>query len=284
MIGSQDLRNPGLRLIPAALLILVLALGACTNDQPQGDNGEVGDQAAAIKEYCGNVLTIETAPQPEIDFGILTPEQQAEEFKKYATSTLRPIADKLTGSAPEEIKDEAQVFSGALAEVETSGNFEGAYNKPDVVDAFNTLHAYDLKNCGWKQVDVVATNYLFTGVPATLTAGATSFEFDNKGTEQHEMVIFRKADGETLTFDQILAIKDEAEVDKHMKLVTATEAAPGQDDRYAVADVKAGDYIMVCFVPVGSTPEAAKAAREAGKEIEGAPHFTQGMKAEFKVS
>lgn len=40
---------------------------------------------------------------------------------------------------------------------------------------------------------------------------------------------------------------------------------------------------MVCFIPVGTTPEAEKAAEESGKEIEGPPHFTRGMKGEFTV-
>jgi hypothetical protein len=40
---------------------------------------------------------------------------------------------------------------------------------------------------------------------------------------------------------------------------------------------------MVCFIPVGSTPEADKAAQDAGRDVEGPPHFTRGMKAEFTV-
>jgi hypothetical protein len=44
-----------------------------------------------------------------------------------------------------------------------------------------------------------------------------------------------------------------------------------------------GRYAMVCFIPVGFTPEVAAEAAASGTEPEGAPHFTEGMIAEFTV-
>lgn len=57
---------------------------------------------------------------------------------------------------------------------------------------------------------------------------------------------------------------------------------PGDDD-YFVADLEEGEYIALCFIPVGLTPEAAAAVEEGGEEPQGPPHFTQGMRAEFTV-
>jgi hypothetical protein len=271
----------------APLLALAMALGACGEDDSGGaeEEGKDDQAAASTEEYCANSLAIETVAEPGIDFDALTPEQQAEEAKKFATNTIRPLADKLIASAPEETKDDYDVADKTLTELEQTGDFEATFAKPEAIEAFNNLHAYDLENCDWGRVDVVATNYKFDGVPATVPSGPTSFEFDNNGTEQHEMVIFRKNDGETMTFDQILAIEDEAEAEKHAQFIGATGGDPNDpEDLYAVVDVEPGDYAMVCFIPVGSTPEAVKAAEDANKEIEGAPHFTQGMKTEFKVS
>lgn len=287
MTHSTEARHRHLRRFAAPLLVLAMSLGACGGDDSGGneDEGQDDKAAASTEQYCANSLAIETAPEPDIDFDALSPEQQAEEAKKYATSTIRPLADKVIASAPDEIKDDAAVADKAVSELEKSGDFEAVFEKPENIKAFNNLHAFDLENCDWGQVEAVATNYKFDGVPATVPAGVTSFEFDNNGTEQHEMVIFRKNDGETMTFDQILAIEDEAEAEKHVQFIGATGGDPNDpEDLYAIADVKPGDYVMVCFIPLGSTPEAVKAAEDANKEIEGPPHFTQGMKTEFKVT
>lgn len=285
MTDSTDARHRHLRRFMAPLVVLALVLGACGGDDSGGTEDEGEDQAASTEEYCANSLAIETVAEPDIDFDALSPEQQAEEAKKFATGTLRPLADKLIASAPEELEDDAAVADEALTELEQTGDFEAVFGNPETVEAFNNLHDYDLENCDWEQVDVVASEYKFDGVPGTVPAGVTSFEFDNIGTEQHEMVILRKKDGETMTFDQILAIEDEAEAETHVDFVGATFGEPNDaEDLYAIADVKPGDYVMVCFVPVGSTPEAVQAAEDADREIEGAPHFQQGMRAEFKVT
>ncbi|MEX2553631.1 MAG: hypothetical protein WD627_11605 [Actinomycetota bacterium] len=283
MTDSADARHRHLRRF--MVLVLALVLGACGGDDPGGTEDEGEDQAASTEEYCANSLAIETVADPDIDFDALSPEQQAEEAKKFATGTLRPLADRLIASAPEELEDDAAVADAALTELEQTGDFDAVFSNPETIEAFNNLHDFDLENCDWEQVDVVASEYKFDGVPATMPAGVTSFEFDNNGTEQHEMVIFRKKDGDTMSFDQILAIEDEAEVETHVDFVGATFGEPNDpEDLYAISDVKPGDYVMVCFVPVGSTPEAVEAAEAANEEIEGPPHFQQGMKAEFKVT
>ena len=284
MTDSIEARNRHLRRFMAPLLVLAMVLGACGGDDSGGTEDE-GEDQAATEEYCANSLALETVDEPDIDFDALTPEQQTEEAKKFATDTIRPLADRLIASAPEELEDDVAVADQALTELEQTGDFEATFSNPETIEAFNNLHDYDLENCDWERIDVVASEYKFDGVPGTVPAGVTSFEFDNIGSEQHEMVIFRKKDGETMTFDQILAIEDEAEAETHVDFVGATFGEPNDpEDLYAIADVTPGDYIMVCFVPVGSTPDAVKAAEDANQEIEGPPHVQQGMRAEFKVA
>jgi hypothetical protein len=268
-----------------ALAVLALALGACGGEERQGaDDGRSKAAAGELEEYCAATLAIETA-QSDVDFETLTPEQQAEQSKKFATETLRPLADRINAAAPERIKEDLEVADRSLAEAERTGDFTAAFRQPDKFAAFNRLHAFDLESCGWERVDVTAAEYRFDGVPASIPAGETSFEFENQGKEAHEMVLFRRKDGEAMTFDQILAIEDQSEAEKHMDFIAGTGGDPGSDEPlYAVTDLQAGDYVMVCFIPVGSTPEALRAAQEASKPIEGRPHFTEGMKAELKVT
>src|SRR6266540_2121016 len=52
----------------------------------QGTNGDTG-------AYCDAVLAMETAPEPDIDFETMSPEQQAEVVKDYAQETMKPLAD-----------------------------------------------------------------------------------------------------------------------------------------------------------------------------------------------
>lgn len=59
--------------------------------------------------------------------------------------------------------------------------------------------------------------------------------------------------------------------------------APPDATDQTFADLEPGRYGALCFLPVGSTPEAVAAAEESGEEIDAPPHFTQGMLTEFTV-
>ncbi|MEJ7722307.1 MAG: hypothetical protein WKF58_18585 [Ilumatobacteraceae bacterium] len=58
---------------------------------------------------------------------------------------------------------------------------------------------------------------------------------------------------------------------------------PGETG-HTVVDLTAGDYLAICFIPVGTTPE--KMSEMEGQEgpPEGKPHFLEGMQLEFTVS
>lgn len=262
----------------ALFLILALGLAACGG----GDGDRKGKAAGGAKEYCANKLTIETDPGPDIDFASLSLEQQREEIRKYAQSRLRPLADKVVATAPNEIKAEIGVLSNAVREMEGGADYVDAFGKPEVAAADKVVHDYDLGACGWEQVDVVAADYTFSGVSPELSTGPTSFDMTNNGAEHHELVIFRKNDDANETFDQILALPD-SEAMRKVSFVAADEGMPKEEGIYAVADLKAGRYAMICFYPVGSTPEAENAARASGRPIQGDPHWKKGMKTEFTV-
>jgi hypothetical protein len=266
------------------LLILALSLAACgggDGDKGGGQASPKATEAAAgnLEEYCTSFLAIESA-QPDVDFEA-PPEQVAEGGKKFAREELRPLADKIVASAPEEIKQDISVLNQGVTEMEETGDFE-VFEKPKFKEADEAVDKYTVENCGWKRIDVVATDYAFSGIPPQLDAEVTSFEFANNGTEHHEMVIHRKNDGVTETFDQLLALpQDQAE--QKVSFFGYADAEPKEEGGHAVADLKPGEYQIVCFIPVGSTPEAEKAAQAAGKEVDGPPHFTKGMKMEFTV-
>lgn len=59
-------------------------------------------------------------------------------------------------------------------------------------------------------------------------------------------------------------------------VVGAPALAPPGTDAYTVVDLEPGEYVAVCFIPVGTTALD-------GPPPEGPPHAMQGMVAELVV-
>ena len=83
------------------------------------------------------------------------------------------------------------------------------------------------------------------------------------------MVMFRKADGETRSFEELFSLSEE-EAGDAVQFTTATYSPIGATT-YAFAELEPGSYATVCFIPVGGAED-------------GPPHFTEGMLAEFEVA
>jgi len=196
--------------------------------------------------------------------------------KAYATDTMRPLATQLIDAGPDELGADIAVLDQALTDLEEAGDF-AVFETPDALAAQEALHVFDLDNCGWATVDVTLGDYSFDGIPAEVDAGVVSFELANEGTEVHELLLLRKNDGVTQPVEELLALPEE----EAMSLVTPVGApatpAPGTD-RYSVAELEPGDYIAVCFIPMGTTSFDTPLAADAP------PHFTQGMVTEFSVA
>lgn len=244
-------------------LALTLAVGACGDDVIAG----------ASSQYCAASVAIETAPEPDIDFESASPEEMTDAAKSYATDTLLPLAQVARDEAPEELFDELDAGIGALRQLGETGDFEAVFSDPEVEQALEDLHDYDLENCNWKTVEVTGEDFAFEGVPSELDAGVTSFEFTNAGQESHEMIVFRVNDGVTESVEQLLELPEE-EAMGMVTMTAATFAEPGEDS-YDVAELTPGTYAMVCFIPGGTVGET---------EGTGPPHFVSGMQHEFTVT
>lgn len=265
-----------------SVIVLAGGLAACGDDDDTSAGGGSGSGSTTeeaggdLDAYCAATVEIETIPEPDIDFESLTPEQQADEAKKFAREDLRPIVDEIVEAAPEEIRDDIEILDGAVMEIEETGDFEAAFENEKVEGASDRVHAHDLRNCGWDSTEVRGLDYAYQGIPAEIEAGIHSFEFTNAGNEMHMLGIVKKKEGTTESFDELIALpEDQAEA--KTEFLGEAFGEPG-DDEYLVVDLAPGEYLAICFIPVGSTPDAGE---EGG---DGPPHFTQGMKAEFTVS
>jgi hypothetical protein len=251
-------------MVPAALVaVLGVGLVACSDDS--------GDDTATPEAAGVTTTTAAAGLDPAIceSVGALNDAviglQGEEPTPEFLEGTLLPaINDVVTAGA-----DDDTVLGPAL---EVQGLIEQAVDGTPIDDSeitgpYNAILAPTHDGCGYQQLDVTAVNYAFEGVPDSLDAGTTSLALTNDADEMHEMVLFRRADGETRSVDELLALP---QGDPALEVVTAAFVQPGETG-YTTADLEAGGYIGVCFLPVGGAED-------------GPPHFTEGMVTEFEVA
>ena len=127
---------------------------------------------------------------------------------------------------------------------------EAPSSAPSVAPSTDASGAPSAAPSAATRVDVVGTDYAFSEFDATFS-GPVAFAFRNEGEELHEMVIVRKNDDVTETFQELLALPEEEAFAK-IGFAGQTFAEPGQTGPDIVTATEPGDYLMVCFVPQGT--------------------------------
>lgn len=134
-------------------------------------------------------------------------------------------------------------------------------------------------------IEVIGTDYAYSEIGATLT-GPVSFTFKNEGQDVHELILIRKNDDVTETFQELLAMPEEASAEKIGFLGVAI-AAPGTTAPETLTADQPGQYLMICFIPQGTSSIPSMAPDASGPPTglgDGPPHFTLGMLREFTIS
>jgi len=248
-------------------LTLVTGVAACgddddaTTDTTEASGG--GEASGSNEEFCGAVAEFNSAvPEVELD------ETSTPEDIMATGEQLAPTFATIAENAPDDLADTASELNAAIQAL-TKGDAE-AFNADSTFETYTEFLGGAIKACEFETVDVTGVDYAFDGVPETIEAGTVAFDFTNatEADEEHEMIILKKADGVTLSFEDILALPEEEAMEKG-QFVGAAFAPPGEKG-LALADLEPGSYAMVCFIPVGGGEE-------------GPPHFTQGMLQEFSV-
>ena len=231
----------------------------------------------AVRAYCTAALGLATVEPPAVDTAA-SDDEQATQRQQYATATLKPAVDDLVDAAPAELESDANVLAAAVDELALSGDAE-TYDNDTVDLARRRLHEFDVEHCELASKRVTMDDYSFSAIEG-VSAGSVSFDASNDGTEYHELAIVQKRTGVTRSFDEILAIDDPAEQQRYATYVGGIEPVGPGAKGFTVVDLRPGEYLVACFLAVGSTPEPF----EAGTEITGPPHVTRGMKGEFRVT
>ncbi|HQZ33416.1 MAG TPA: hypothetical protein PK020_03275 [Ilumatobacteraceae bacterium] len=146
---------------------------------------------------------------------------------------------------------------------------------------------------GETSVTIVASDYSFGDVPASIAPGTRLALKNSSPDELHEMVVVRIPDAETRSIAELMALP-EAEVDAIFGSgppAIVQLSMPGSDEFIpALGDgtlTEPGRYAMVCFIPQGVDPQAyldASSSSDGPPDVPGGPpHALLGMYAEFTV-
>lgn len=247
----------------------LLLLAGCGDD----DDSASDDDGTTTTEQAGDKSSAEAS-------GEWDPFCQAELEVEAAIASegdVEGAMGALSEAAPEEAKETVET---TIAEAQ---NFmaDGGEPTPEFNAAYAEMIGLVKDNCGFGEIDVTGSEYDFAGLDGEIAAGPNVVTFANEGEEVHEVVIMRINDDVTESVDELLALPEEEAMEKVTPAAGAF-AMPGETG-YTAAELDPGRYVAVCFVPVGTTPEAME-TMDPNAAPEGEPHFAHGMVAEFEVA
>lgn len=252
---SIQARTPNRSRSVATILLGAMSLtafAACGGD----DDDSASVDAAACDAAVAYGAAFAQAPEDPAEIG------------PFAMDQLVPIADTLVEHLEGDAKESAETMREAFVEVGNTGNPELLFG-PENAEATTAVGKAIHDGCDVQQVDIEAIEYVFQNSPAELDAGRVSFALENTGVEEHEMVLFKAADGVTETLTELLALPEEEQMSK-MEFTGVTFGGPGTTN-YVAVDLEPGRYFLVCFIPQGGAEDAP-------------PHFVGGMQATITVA
>jgi hypothetical protein len=185
-------------------------------------------------------------------------------FSQGKAATLA-VLDRIVANAP-------AVIVEPVTEIRDRYEKKGEKAFEQLLEQITAADAFTYTNCPGAKVNVIAIDYEFQGVPATLKPGVTHFKLTNTAPkEDHEMGIGKLLPvNESRDVAKILALPERKADKLFDPNVGGGMYAPAGESGYTVLDLKPGRYVYACFIPVG------------GKE-HGKPHALKGMYGSFTV-
>lgn len=263
-----------LRLTLAVGVVGLLAAGCSSDDSGEESSADSTAEATTTTadttaEFCeaSETVNLRVTEGPDVDFETATDEEIATASLALLEELTSDI-DTLAATAPDDIATDATTITEMVDQAIADGDPSGLEDE-EFQSATNALFATSTETCGWTPADVTGIDYAFEGISATMPAGLTAVAFTNGGEELHEMVVFAKSEGVTETFDELLELPEDEVGDKVTPVGGIPPIEPGTEET-ALLDLEAGEYMAICFLPVGGGED-------------GPPHFLEGMKTEFTV-
>ena len=244
------------------------AAGSATSAPPAAAVADTADLCSAWVDV--DAIGAELLLNRDLTFA--SPEQ-VQEVVKEVWSRQEPLLATMDRQAPAEIKPD----TGKLLELARQGAAAGdvaTFASPDLVAADRGIDQYMLRECGYGQLNVDATDQGFQGVPDTTSAGPVAVSLRNRGQDAHQAVVSRAADGVTETYPEILALPLDQQLQK-ATVLGMVQADPGGVDTVFLR-LTPGRHGVVDLLPQGTTSVDAPGG--------GPPNYTVGLVAEFRVT
>jgi hypothetical protein len=234
------------------VLSAALALSACGGGGSDESSGAPNSDVAA---FCEAIVAIDSSTdQPEVDFATASEEEIKAAFQEFG-GRLEPLVAEVERTAPEEVQDDVATQSRLARQGFSSGD-PSVFESPEFTEADARVDRYMLDNCGYDQIETVASDYQFEGVPESVAGGPVAVTLKNEGEEIHEIALLRINDDVTLSAEELLAMPEE-EAMTMAKPAGFGFAEIGQSSTSFIR-LEPGRYAVACFIPIGT-----KAGQEA---------------------
>ncbi|MEI2638766.1 MAG: hypothetical protein V9F03_07190 [Microthrixaceae bacterium] len=138
-------------------------------------DGASSEQASSGTDFCGSLLALNRIDPPGEGPIPPTPDQ----LKEWSKTIAGPFA-AVSAAAPDAVLDQVASLSSAITKA-SSGDGT-VFDDGSTEEAHEGLEDQARKDCDWQRADVEASDFKFSGVPATVDAGALSVRLSNTST------------------------------------------------------------------------------------------------------
>lgn len=225
----------------------------------------------ATAEFCDSYVDLDQL------LGVGPDETDPQPWVMEVSTSLEEIAEKAPASIADEVERSADLLLEPVQALDEE-MFFAVQSSGEFVEDSNAVSDFVLSECGFAAVAVEAMDYAFDADLDGLQPGTVAFDFENKGSEVHELVLIRINDDVTESLQELIELPEE-EAETKTSFLGVSFASPGTGD-VLFAELDAGRYAILCFLPLGST---SMEVLESGA-ADGPPHFTQGMVREFTIA
>jgi hypothetical protein len=204
------------------------------------------------------------------DLGSGTPEQIQAIVKDF-WSAQEPILTSMQ-PAPDPIKADVETLL-ALAHHGAATGDSATFTSEALQTADRNIDQYMLRECGYGQIAITATDNAYHGIPATIGTGAVALTLTNQGRDAHQVLIVRINDGVIEPFSTLLDLPP----DQRMQAATAlgsVEVDPGGVGTLFLR-LAPGRYGVGDFLAQGTTSVDTSSSGE--------PNYALGLHGEFTV-
>lgn len=240
------------------LLTMALFVAAC---------GGISDATA---EFCDSYVGLDQLLSVGPD------EADPEPWVMEVTTSIGEIKEQAPAAIEDEVERMADSLLGPIQALDEEAFFS-VQSSDDFISDSGVVNEFMLGECGFSVVAVEAIDYAYDADLEGIEEGTVAFDFVNNGSEVHEMVLLRINDDVTETLEELLELPEE-EAETKTSFVGFSFASQGEGD-VLFADLEAGRYAILCFLPLGSLDVESLESGAA----DGPPHFTQGMHQEFTI-